>query len=376
MKSFLGFLSEETMRKYLSEGGNIEIGGTTSEPLHVKDREQHLKSIHKMLSSVNKSTGHVLFGKHENALKKGTAFAGSTHHLMNPSIKTSELHKVKPSFGDLDVQIPAEHKDHVEKALATGAKHGDYTVVGTKKHGSQISAVMKHKSGAHHQVDFESKPYDAATHEPTKFSQMSNNSHYGDLKSGLKGVFHKYLLGATTSANKQSGVVQSTKRGKVVHTPEEDIKAHTFSVASGLRQKHTPVIEGGKHKTVGGKLAYHEQKPSESHYDTDLSSIHHKIFGKKPGSGDVEAMHSFHGVAGLMKKHMNSEQQRNVVHSFVNKAYHPKEGQLLSKDHKVDQEMKDHAIHALRQHFPEHFDKPMEAHIRNQRTEFYKNKQK
>jgi len=370
MKRFLTFINEQLV---ISEGGGAQITDVPSEPIPTEHSRQATADVKATMSSINKATGHVLYGKHENALKNNSAFAGSTKAMAEKT--PEELKKVKPKgFGDIDVMVPEGSSDKLKGALAVGAKHGPYTVTGIKNVGTQTHVQVKHnKTGAHHQIDLEQKSFHPDTQEPTAFSQMSNNSHWDDMKSGLKGVMHKHLLGAVTGANKHEGVVEGTKRGKPTSEAEPEIRAHTFSVAKGLREKHKPVIEGGKPKTSGGKPVYTEVKPTEAHYDTDLASIHSKLFGKKPGAGDIESMHSFHGVAKLMKKHLNPEQQRNTIHSFVGKLHDPKE-RMIGGDKKEDSEMKSHAIGILKQHFPEHFDKSMEQHIQNKRTEFYKSK--
>lgn len=266
-------------KDYLIEGGNIGADGVKPESLSVEDRAKKSEDIRHMAHEMNRKSGHVLYGKHGNAINKGTAFSGSTKHYMDKSIKDEDFKKVKPhGTGDVDIQVPREHKEKVEHLLKPGTKHGNFSVVHTKKHGEEISAVMKHHpSGKHHQVDFEYTDFHKKTHEPTEFSQMYHNSHMEDLKHGLKGAHHKMLLSAVTHKD---------------HKPDTpDNRTHSCGY-QGLKDKKT------------------------GEADKDIASIHHKMFGKKADKSDIEHMHSFKGVAHLMKKHLSPEQQKNVVHSY------------------------------------------------------------
>lgn len=291
-------------KEFLTEGGNVKIGDTSSEPISIGEREKKAKDIKGMLHSINKASGHKLFGKEAKGIESGSIYGGSSHHMMNEKIPTKELKKHKKSFGDVDVQVPKEHKADVESHLKPGSQHGKFTVVGTHKHGEEITAVMKHEDGKHHQVDFEYS--DFHNHEPTPFSKLGHISHYEDLKNGLKGAAHKHLLNAVTHANTD--------------------RKYSFSGAKGVKEK----------------------ADKKAPYDTDLSSIHHKLFGKKPTGSDIEDMHSFHGVTRLMKKHFGHEQIGRVIHDYTTSGYEKGMGAEGIK-------MKNKAVKALKKTFPEHF---------------------
>lgn len=350
------FFSFADMVEFLAEGGNVKVGGVGSEPIHMHERSSKVKDIHNMFRSVNKATGHELFGKHERGLHKGTAYAGSTRHMMNPELSDSDFGKHKKSFGDVDVQVPHHTKEKLESVLKPGTTHANFSVVGTHRSGDQISAIMHHKpSGKNHQVDFEYKEYDHKTHEPTKFSQFSNNSDLSDMKSGLSGAHHKFLLQATTAAHKRDAVV-TDKKGVNTHGQHE---VHSFSTSKGLRERHAPVMDGTTQKHVFGTPVFRDRSPKEAEYDTDLKSVHQKLFGAKGTRSGVEAMHSFHGTAGLIKKHFNPTQQADVVSKFKKN---------LETGEKSP-EKKAHAMAAINHHFPdlahlkEEHEKPKDFHV-------------
>lgn len=346
----------------IEEGGNVHIGDQKTVPIDIKDRDRKAKDVQEFMHSVNKHSGHKIFGKDAKSLKTGSAWTGSTVHMMNHKLSSHELAKHKKSFGDVDVMVPHHAEEHVVKALQPGTKHGKFTVQGVKKIGAQHSAVVKHEDGQHHQIDFEYKDHEHG--EPTKFARWSQNSHLHDLKTGLKGVMHKHLLNSITSAHSTHGIIETTKR-KAIHHEEGEARPHTFAPAYGLRQKHEPALDAaGKQRHEGGLPVFHEHKPAEVKYDTDLHSIHKKLFHKEASPVDIDSMHSFHGTADLMKKHLSHDQIHKTVHSFVNKLYGSD-----ARPHE-DFGQKDHAIDSLKNHFPDHFDAPMKQHIKASKDAF------
>jgi len=135
MLKFSGFVN------LLTEGGNIKVktsdgNEVSAAPFKIKDRGKQTNDIHTALKSIHDSyhqaTGAHLFGRNAKALETGSAFAGSTKHLMNGHIPDHEFKKHKSMVGDVDAQIPMEHKDALAKHLKAGDRHGPYTVVGVK----------------------------------------------------------------------------------------------------------------------------------------------------------------------------------------------------------------------------------------------------
>jgi hypothetical protein len=258
----------------LSEGGNIKVKTSdnrevSAAPFKVKDRAKQTADIHTALKSIHdsyhKETGSHLFGKNTKALETGSAFAGSTKHFMNGHILDHEFKKHKPMVGDIDAQIPMEHKDALAKHLKPGDRHGAYTVVGTKKHGTETSAVMKHDNGEHHQFDFEGTHYDG--HEPHKHERFLHSADWNDAKAGISGAHHKILLNA---AGRDS---------------------HKFSITHGLRSRTDEHDVGTK----------------------DPKEISSKLFGNKANHDDI---HSFHGVTDLIKKHVAPEHHQQIYNKF------------------------------------------------------------
>jgi hypothetical protein len=353
-------------------GGNVKIGEQGAEPITMNMRKERRVDVDKMLHSINKHSGHKIFGYGAPSLASGAAYSGSTAHMMDKTLKDDELRKFKKSFGDIDVMVPHDTEEHLTKALEPGTKHGKFTVVGTKKLGGQVSAIMKHADGKHHQVDFEYKNFDKETQEPDDFAKFSQNSDISDMKSGLKGAAHKALILALTSRSGQRGVVEKIKGGKSTYSPTTSIKSHTFSQMKGTRVKHIPSLDkDGKQKEHNGQKVYNELGSENASYNTDLSKVHETLFGVPGKEGDIKAMHSFAGVTKSMKKHLKPEEIRNVVYAFAKSLYNKRSATHMHANPTQDNAMKVHALRELRKQFPEHFDKLMYDKISEKRENYY-----
>jgi hypothetical protein len=255
--------------KVITEGGAMKIGDAAAMPISTKNRPQVMDHVHSALRDIHHSFhqehGQHLFGRSMRALRSGSAYSGSTRHLMNKSITDEEFHHHKPTVGDIDVQVTHEHKNMLQKHLTAGKKFGKYTVVGTAKHGTELSAVMRHENGEHHQFDFEGVEYHK--HEPTHAEQFLHSSAWEDMKSGIKGAHHKMLINSA------------------------GLDHHKFSITHGLRSRSDEKDPGAK----------------------EPNAVSHKLFGH---GADHSRIHSFHGVAELIKKHIPSHQHQAIYNKF------------------------------------------------------------
>lgn len=254
------------------EGGNIKVGPKGQEvsaaPFSVtaKNRGERRSDIHQALGSIHDAFhaehGEHLFGDNQQHLRSGHAFTGSTHDLMGHHVSHEEFAKYKPTVGDVDVQVSHTHKEKLGSTLSTGRRFGKYTVVGTKKHGNEISAVMKHDNGEHHQFDFQ-----GVHHPGSESERFLHSSNWQDTKAGIKGAHHKILLNAVGG------------------------EKHKFSITHGLRSRTDETDKGVTHPT----------------------EVSHKLFGR---DADHSQIHSFHGVTQLIKKHIPKEQHQAIYDKF------------------------------------------------------------
>ena len=335
------------INRLLSEGGNVKIGNHSSVPIDLTKHNRNKMTgdvkdfLHSVHNHVHKNTGEHLFGHNKAALRSGTAYAGSTREFMNKNTSDDTfINKYgKKRVGDIDVMVPHHHLKKggsVEQALQPGQKHGKFSVIGTKRIGTQVHAMVHHhETGENHQVDFEGAKYEG--NHPSKWNQLSTNSHKEDMSAGIKGVHHKLLLNAAVKGSKTIHGV-TLDRKKNIKT-EGEHPAKTFSTQYGVRDayRHT----GGIHSS-GAKILEKVGPRHKPTYMSDPQKIAHSTFGHKKAEID-----SFHGVVRSMKKHFSPKQ---ISRTITN--YHDKN--TLKRINPNSKQTKT-SVAILRKHFPEHY---------------------
>lgn len=258
----------QRFKTFFVEGGNIKVGRVSAAPFNVssqnrgerqKDIRQALGHIHDTFHSQH---GEHLFGKNKRNLISGRTFTGSTSDMMNRRLSHKEFAKYKPVVGDIDTQIASKHKDKLGELLSNGRRFGKYTIVGTKKHGNEISAVMRHENGEHHQIDFQ-----GVNSPGSPKSRFLHSSNWQDTKSGIKGAHHKMLINAVGGDQ------------------------HKFSITHGLRSRSNENDKGVK----------------EPH------KVTHTLFGPQ---ADKSKIGSFKGVVDLIKKHRPHHEHQTIYDKF------------------------------------------------------------
>jgi hypothetical protein len=266
----------KTFSEFLAEGGNIKVEGGSANPfpITVRNRQGRVDDIHGALSDMHdqyhKETGEHLFGHEKSGLMNRRTYAGSTTSLMDTKgIPHNEFANHISTVGDVDAQVSHEHKNNLGKFLFPGRKIGKYIVIGTKKHGNEVSAVMKHENGENHQFDFEGVHTDKNTGEPTEGERFLHGADWEDRKLGIKGMHHKVLLNAVGG------------------------DTHKFSITHGLRPRDSGKDDPGI---------------------TEPHEVSSALFGPK---ADHSKVHSFHGIAQLIKKHVPAERHQQIYDKFV-----------------------------------------------------------
>ena len=259
-----------TFKEFIAEGGNIKIGHHEAGVIDVSPKTRQSAAddisngLHELHKSFHKAHNEHLFGTDAKALKTGSAYSGSTSHLMDSSIPHEDLIKHKKSFGDVDVKVPREHMDKLHAHLQPGLKFGKYTVLGVNKGGGEHHLLAKHENGQNHQFDFEPSTYEKD--EPSRFDRLSHSSNWEDVKSGFKGYHHKILLNAI-GGNK-----------------------HKFSTLYGVGKR-----EG------------------EPDWERDQGKMANRLFGSKATSDTVQ---SFKSLTAAIKKHVPGANHQAIFDKF------------------------------------------------------------
>lgn len=347
----------KTFRQFLSEGGNATVfvngeAAHAAESMDVTkhDRTELVNAFQKTLSDVNvafyAAYGFNLWDHYD--LSSGKVFAGSSKFFVDTDIPDEEFVKHKPTVGDVDVQIPDVTKDLVDKLLVVGKSFGPMKYLGRSDTSPmQLNTVWEYETSEGHvlkvQLDFE--PVEWHEGSPSPWSEFAHSADWDDIKSGVKGVFHKYLIGSIDFAWPRQITVLTKKTMKAKKVDTHD---YAFSVDRGLRGKYVLARdEKGKQIEVDGQPAFFEVDTKDAEYTTDLASIYEVLFRIVPTTEDLKKFKSFIGVVQLLDQELDGSQQSLVADEFLKRCWGKGAQQLTRDDPEADARAKWAAVELL-----------------------------
>ena len=304
----------------LNEGGNVMIGDKGADRIDLGkiNRDSIVPKIEKTLEIVNgtfkKKYGLPLWSG--ELFKSKKYLSGSAFHFFNRAIPTPEFTKHKNTVGDVDTQVDKMEEKNIEAFLksSTGHRFGDAHLIGFKKSAGQFITLW-------HFIDFDIniqidlELVDFVHGKPTQWSMFSHSSSWNDITSGIKGVFHKYLVRAFSSKTLRDIIILKGKKEVPTKTKATDL---AFSVTAGLRIKIAPALDAvGKHMMMDGLHVYREIATNQSNYITDLAVMFEMLFDRAPNKHDLDLFDSFTGGAELVKKYFNHSDQSKLISAFA-----------------------------------------------------------
>lgn len=329
-------------KENLTEGGNVQIGDVSAERIDLNkiDRTSITTRLTRVLQAINllfkKKHGLPLWN--EDLFKSKKFLSGSAYHFFDKAIPTKEFVQYKSTVGDLDTQVDKAQEKNIEEFLdgLKGYRSGYVSFVGYKKSAGQFITLWAFSQPKINiQIDLELVDFNEG--KPTDWSQFSHSSDWKDIKEGIKGVFHKYLMRAFTTKTLRDIIILKGKKEVPTKTTSTDL---AFSVQQGLRVKIEPVIEDGKHKTIDGLQVYKEIPTKSSTYINDLGIMFEILFGEKPSKVDLEMFNSFVGGLHLAKKYLSSAEQSKLILGFAFTLFGPGAQGLYRGNPELDQKEK------------------------------------
>jgi hypothetical protein len=337
--SFVNFFKTKS---YVIEGGNVRVKDSSSN-IHGADEIDLQKHSRAEIAEKLLYFFHVINLKFEELngekiwpniidIDSGHIFNGSSEHFFNSNISDEDFIYSKKAIGDIDVTVPNNKKHDVFNFL-TNLREQQITknvaFLGIKQEtldkGHQISTLVRIDDHINIQIDFEFLEY--VNGRPSEFAKFSHSSSWEDIKQGLKGVLHKYLLQALckgTSIKSSSEITLFTKAATkekprvVKNSSERGISLKRFSVDRGLRtDAYVPYYdEDGNAVSYEGKAVYKERPTEESTYITNVESIAKEIFGTNFSTSDIYLLNSFLGLVELSLKYFNSNHLLEIFNDF------------------------------------------------------------
>jgi hypothetical protein len=286
-------------------GGNYtSTSGIQTTPLDIRlvERTKVVNDLTDFFDRLN-NTFKKAFGIElwSNELLKSKRFiSGSGFHFMNlDGVDTKTLTEVKPTIGDIDLQIDSNLESEIKELLVRTNRIGKFLLIDHTKSGTQIITLWEYGSW-YVQMDFEFVEYEKGA--PSEWSTFSKSSDYNDLLAGIKGVFAKYMLRALTTKFLIHGTIKAkTARG----TDKTGLHPTVaFSVDHGVREKYNISVDDQ------GKIILTD-KPAN--YTKDLNEIFIKMFDHKPSQEDLKAFGSFTGQVSLISKYIEDTKTIQLI---------------------------------------------------------------
>jgi len=314
-------------------------------------------------------------------IKTKKLFNGSSRFGFDNDISNEDFNKYKGSMGDIDLVVPREFLPDLFSLLAKNEQK-DITpkifYIGQNKKeqfGEQINALFSFNNEINFQVDFEGVEF--KDNLPDDFANFGHSSNWEDIKLGLKGVSHKYLImnlvRALTYIPSDSGILLTPKSSidpndsnfKISKT-NKYLKTHAFSINKGLREK---LIKVGELNNIP---MFKELPTSESYYERRIPEIYRIIFSSQPSDIDLRNFYSFYGTINLIKKNVDREKLEIMLLFLIEENLFGKSAQKLDRySMKIDFDIKLKMLELLFKQFPSLLTKEIKRLIQERVNTFY-----
>ena len=353
-----------TAGNILSEGGNVAIGQHQAQQinLQVTNRSYIVPILNTLLRDISKTYASQYKEQlwDPNLLKSQQFLSGSSLHFFNvKGIPDQTFVAKKPKVGDIDTMVAKEKEANLEQFLSsmTGKQIGSATLIGFQRGNEQFSSLWELQDPPIKiQIDLEFVQYDKGS--PTDWSRFSHSSSWDDIQSGVKGVFHKFLIQSFSVLTKRQFLLRKqVGRGKAKEwqdVPTEDSMI-SFAVSSkeggGLRAKYTPVINPQTNEPeIKDGLPVMMALPAAG-YEQDISKIFQTIFGVKMNEKSADKLAdkfwSFTGLLDVMNKLLDQNEKDRVLGSFLTKTFGKGAQGLYKNDPERDAAEKNSAVELL-----------------------------
>lgn len=386
--------------EFLFEGGNARITDRESGEILVRsqkidlkkfDRSELVESILEMLQKLNqmfkKKYGKEIW-KDLEILRSGHAFSGSSEFFIDQKISDQEFLKFKPFMGDIDVIIPENLSEDFREfmpSLAGRKITSSMTYLGQDRvdFKSTWLGIFNYKSAdgeLNLQIDFEFGEWDVKQQSPTEWAKFSHGSSWEDIKQGMKGVHHKFLIiNLTRALSKRDDVIIATPAS----TPEKirlvsGKKAEStprmlaFSVDKGLRFKYKQMEdENAKPIRINKKIVFQEVPASKSEYYKTIPQIFSHIFGENPTKKEIEDFKSFEGLIKIAKDRLSKEEINSFFDFLLEENLFGNRAQKLERNPDFDSSVKWTMVDKLIEIFP--FLEKRRKETEKLSKEYYKN---
>ena len=359
MREFNKMHPEFLKMQPVQEGGNLAVGGHEAQQIDLKVHQRNyiVPVLDKVLHAINSSFAQTYKAPlWKPALLQSRKFlSGSSLHFFDTNISDDEFVAKKPKVGDIDTQVDKNQEQNLEAFLTNvqGKMVGPAKCLGFSRGNEQFSSLWELQNPPIKvQIDLEFAAFEKD--EPTQWAQFSHSSNWEDLNSGIKGVFHKYMMRAlTANSSTQKYVARQLKKGvKISDEPVVDNNL-SFAVSSkqggGMRSKYVPYNDPttGQPMMKNGIPVMLQVSTGDSEYVQDLGQQYQMLFGQPGNEADQKLMWSFLGIIQLANKYLQDDARNAVAMAFEEMLFGKGSQGLYKGDPKRDQQEKMVALSAM-----------------------------
>ncbi len=322
--------------------------------------EQFVDDVKKLVLELNKPGVWQ-----PSSVENETIYFGSFDSLRDPTISKEEYVTSKPMMGDVDIAVPSVRMEALHDFLVQLEGKDitpNFTYIGQNRvafSGKKVNTIFFYKRCKKFlQVDFEGMTF--LNNAPEEYVKFMRSSPWRDVKEGLKGLGHKYLLTCLARiVSYKSNIVILTDKSPIHPANKVRIKlldeiphSLTFS-KEGLRDKLKQQTRLGYPVMVEGKYAYKEVSKEESIGETSVKKIFKRLFSREPQGKDLDDFRSYMGTLDLCQKYLTRGKIESIYEYMVNvKLWGPK-AQALSRDSATDdKDIKEMIIYTMESKFP------------------------
>lgn len=330
----LANLIGKDVNELLVEGGNLAIGSHEAQHLDLKvtSRGYMIPKLNQLLQAISKGyasmTGEELWSN--KLLSSGSFLSGSSLHFFNvKGIPDETFVEKKPTVGDIDTMVDRTKEVELQQFLKAieNKKIGPATFLGFQRGNEQFSGLFELQDPpVKIQIDFEFVEFINGL--PTDWARFSHSSSWEDLQSGIKGVFHKWLIRALAGLSKKT-FYQRKMKGKGKLKKEEDIpvtdKMYSFAVSSkeggGLRPKYEHVLDANDEPEYKDGIPV-MRATSTAGYERDIGQIFRNLFGVRLTPQQekkvAQKFWSFTGLLDVINSVVSPEEKQKILDDFLN----------------------------------------------------------
>jgi hypothetical protein len=317
--------------------------------------------VQELIKSLNRLASKPIWSK--PSLDNSTMFFGSFDCLREISDKQEFVSK-KSGIGDVDVAVPDVGMQTLHDVLVAHEEKNvtpSFMYIGQNRaefSGKKLNSVFLYRRcDKFLQIDFEGMKF--VNEKPLPYVKFMRSSPWIDLKEGLKGLSHKYLLVCIARVvSYRDNIVILTDKSPVYPPNKVRIKLldelpHSLSFSKeGLRDKLVQQKHLGYPVMVEGKYAYKQLATKDSPCEADLKKIFKRLFSREPMAADLNNFCSFMGCLELCSQYFSRTKIQSIYEYMVTVKMFGN-GQALSRDlAQEDKDIKTRIISRMESKFP------------------------